>query len=204
MTMCRRQTGYIISLDTYERQFTEDLDAAVYVRGADGVEPAAVERAIDRKLESFPTAVLRDPEAAAQERMATVDNMLGLVSVLLLAATIALLGITNTLALSILERRREIGLLRAVGATRGQIAAMIRWEAAPVAVVGGIVGVALGVVFGWAAVGALGSRFDLNATIPIGRLLAYLMVAGVAGLLAGVLPARRAALIDVLGAIATE
>lgn len=112
------QTGYIISLDTYERQFTEDVDAAVYVRGADGVEPAAVERAIDRKLESFPTAVLRDPEAAAQERMATVDNMLGLVSVLLLlAATIALLGITNTLALSILERRREIGLLRAVGAT---------------------------------------------------------------------------------------
>ena len=66
---------------------------------------------------------------------------------------------------------------------------MIRWEAALVAVLGGIVGVALGVVFGWAAVGALGSRFDLNATIPIGQLLAYLVVAGVAGLLAGVLPA---------------
>jgi putative ABC transport system permease protein len=183
------QTGYITSLETYERQFTEDVDAAVYVRGADGVQPAAVEQAINQKLQSFPTAVLRSPEAAAQERMATVDNMLGLVTVLLLlAATIALLGITNTLALSILERRREVGLLRAVGTTRSQIAAMIRWEAALVAVLGGIVGVALGVMFGWAAVGALGDRFNLTMAIPGGRLLVYLVVAGAAGLLA-----RRAA-----------
>ena len=199
------QTGYLTSLDSYEQHFTEDVDAAVYVRGADGVEPAAVQRAIHHKLEEFPTAVVRDPQAAAQARMATVDNMLGLVTVLLLlAATIALLGITNTLALSILERRREVGLLRAVGATRGQIAAMVRWEAALVAVLGGVVGIALGVAFGWAAVGALGSRFNLALSLPGGRLLAYLAVAGVAGLLAGVLPARRAARLDVLGAIATE
>ncbi len=199
------QTGYLTSLDTYERHFTEDVDAAVYVLAADGAAPAEVQRAIERKLESFPTAVLRDPEAATQQRIATVDNMLGLVTVLLLlAATIALLGITNTLALSILERRREIGLLRAVGATRSQIAAMIRWEALLVAVLGGIVGLTLGVVFGAAAVGALGGRYSITTTVPGGRLLAYLVVAGVAGLLAGVLPARRAARLDVLDAIAAE
>ena len=112
----------------------------------------------------------------------TVDNMLGLVTVLLLlAATIALLGITNTPALSILERRREVGLLRAVGATRGQIATMIRSEALLVAVVGGIAGIALGVIFGWAAVGALGNRYVLVLTVPAARLLAYVAIAGVAG-----------------------
>jgi putative ABC transport system permease protein len=124
--------------------------------------------------------------------------------VLLLAVTIALLGITNTLALSIFERTREVGLLRAVGATRTQIAAMVRWEALLVAVLGGVVCVTLGVVFGWAAVGALGSRASMTLTIPTAQLAVFIGVAAVAGLLAGVLPARRAARLDVLAAISSE
>ena len=79
---------------------------------------------------------------------------------------------------------------------------MIRWEAQLVAVLGGIAGVALGVVFGWAAVGALAARYDLAVAIPAGRLVAFFAGAGVAGLLAGVPPARRTARLDVLGAIA--
>lgn len=199
------RTGYVIGLDTYADHFTEDVDAVVYVRGADGVRPATVERALQRTLDAFPTAAIRDPEAAKADRVATVDQILGLVTVLLLlAVTIALLGITNTLALSVFERTREVGLLRAVGATRSQIAAMVRWEALLVAVLGGVIGVTLGVVFGWAAVGALGSRASMTVAVPTLQLVAYLAVAATAGLLAGVLPARRAAGLDVLTAISTE
>ena len=199
------QTSYIIALDTYTEHFTEDVDAVVYVRAADDVQPAAAERAIEHTLAQFPTAAIRDPEAAKADRVATVDQILGLVTVLLLlAVTIALLGITNTLALSIFERTREVGLLRAVGATRTQIAAMVRWEALLVAVLGGVVGVTLGVVFGWAAVGALGSRASMTLTIPTAQLAVFIGVAAVAGLLAGALPARRAARLDVLAAISAE
>ena len=199
------QTGYIIGLDAYAKHFTEDVDAVVYVQAAADVRPATVEQALHRTLDEFPTAAIRDPEAARQAQLARVNQILGLVTVLLvLAVTIALLGITNTLALSIFERTREIGLLRAVGTTRTQVAAMVRWEALLVAVLGGVVGIALGVVFGWAAVSALGSRASMDVTIPGGQLLVFLAVAAVAGLLAGVLPARRAARLDVLTAIATE
>lgn len=200
------RSDYLIGLDTYAEHFTEDVDAVVYARAAEDVSPATVEAAVARTLDEFPTAAILDPEAARQEQLARVNQILGLVTVLLvLAVTIALLGITNTLALSVFERTREVGLLRAVGATRNQIAAMVRWEALLVAVLGGVVGVALGVVFGWAAVGALGdSRASMAVTIPGGQLLAYLAVAGVAGLLAGVLPARRASRLDVLAAISTD
>jgi putative ABC transport system permease protein len=105
----------------------------------------------------------------------------------------------------VFERMREIGLLRAVGSTRAQVAAMVQREAPLVAVLGVAVGVALGVVFGWAAVGALGdSRASMTVTIPGGQLVVYLTVAAIAGLLAGVLPARRAARLDVLTAISTD
>jgi putative ABC transport system permease protein len=176
------------------------------VQLADGVSAQQGERAIRDALADFPTATVRNLEEARLHRTQQIDLILGLVTVLLLLAVgIALLGITNTLALSIVERTREIGLLRAVGMTRRQVGAMIRWEALLVAVLGGVLGIAFGVAFGWVAVRALANQgTTIQLAVPGIQLLAYLGIAGIAGLLAGVVPARRAANLDVLQAIAFQ
>ncbi len=131
--------------------------------------------------------------------------MLTLVYALLaLAVLIALLGIANTLALSIVERTRELGLLRAVGMARRQARSMIRWESVITAIIGAILGLAIGTFFGWALVSALESEGITELSIPVGLLLLYVLVAGLAGVLAALPPARRAARLNVLEAIATE
>jgi putative ABC transport system permease protein len=199
-------TSFLVGLDTYATHFTEDVDATVMVQLADGVSAQQGERAIRDALADFPTATVRNLEEARLHRTQQIDLILGLVTVLLLLAVgIALLGITNTLALSIVERTREIGLLRAVGMTRRQVGAMIRWEALLVAVLGGVLGIAFGVAFGWVAVRALANQgTTIQLAVPGIQLLAYLGIAGIAGLLAGVVPARRAANLDVLQAIAFQ
>ena len=131
--------------------------------------------------------------------------ILGLITALLgLALIIALFGIVNTLALSIFERTREIGLLRAVGMARRQVRAMVRWEAMLIAVFGAILGIAVGGLFGWAMVSALGPQGIDRLAIPAGQLIGYVIFAGVAGVIAALGPARRAAKLNVLEAITTE
>ncbi|WP_433088059.1 FtsX-like permease family protein [Dactylosporangium sp. CA-052675] len=195
-------TDYIIGLDTYARLYAENVDASVFVRLADGADPAAARRAIEAALAGTPTAQLRDQAEAVAGRTRGVDEILGVTTALLLfTVAIALLGITNTLALSILERTREIGLLRAVGMSRTQLRWMVRGEAVLVAVLAVVIGVALGLGFGAGAVTALGSSTPLAVEVPFGRLALIVAVATVAGLVAGLLPARRAARLDVLDAI---
>jgi putative ABC transport system permease protein len=120
---------------------------------------------------------------------------------LLLAILIALIGITNTLALSVFERTREIGLLRAVGMARRQTRSMVRWEAAVVSVFGALLGLTVGVIFGWAVVTALPDAFVSTLDVPVVTLLIYLAAAGLAGLAAAVIPAWRAGRLNVLDAI---
>nr|BFE60329.1 ABC transporter permease [Dactylosporangium thailandense] len=195
-------TDYIIGLDTYARLYAENVDASVFVRLADGADPAAARRAIEAALAGTPTAQLRDQAEAVAGRTRGVDEILGVTTALLLfTVAIALLGITNTLALSIVERTREIGLLRAVGMSRTQLRWMVRGEAVLVAVLAVVIGVALGLGFGAGAVTALGSTTPLAVEVPFGRIALIVAVATVAGLVAGLLPARRAARLDVLDAI---
>jgi len=195
-------TGYLISLDTYRAHFGEDVDASVLVRFAPGVDPG---RGLDRiraALADFPTAEVRDQAAARAARTRGVDSVLALVTVLLLlAVVIALLGVATTLGLSIVERTREIGLLRAVGMARRQVAWMVRLEAVLVAALGAGAGVGLGLLAGRAATAALSAGVPVPFTVPTGQLLAFLLVAVAGGGLAGMLPARRAARLDVLTAI---
>ena len=136
-----------------------------------------------------------------------VDMMLTIIYALLaLAIIIALMGIANTLSLSIHERTRELGLLRAVGETRAQVRSMVRWESVVIATFGAIGGIGLGMFLGWAlvqGVGAASGGLGVFA-LPVGRLAIVLVVGGAAGVLAGLRPARRAARLDVLRAIATE
>ena len=198
-------TGYVISTDTYARHYSEDVDATVYVALAKGVDATKARSAIAAAVADFPNAQVRDQAEAAAGRAAAIEEVLGLVTVLLgFAVLIALLGITNTLALSIVERTREIGLLRAVGMTRQQLRWMVRAEAALVAAVAVVVGLVLGVGLGVATIAGLSSDTDLVVSVPAGQLVATVVLAVLAGLAAGLLPARRAARLDVLDAIAAQ
>ncbi|WP_446220027.1 FtsX-like permease family protein [Micromonospora sp. IBHARD004] len=197
-------TDYLISLAGYAELYSENVDASLLIRTADGVDRDAAERAVRAALADHPTAELRDQAAAVAARTTTVDQMLGLVTALLmLAVLIALLGITNTLALSITERTAELGLLRAVGMTRRQLGWLVRGEAVLVAALAAVLGLPLGVGFAAATVAALGREAPMALAMPAGRLGLVLAVTLAAGLLAGLLPARRAARLDVLAAIAT-
>jgi putative ABC transport system permease protein len=197
------QTDYIISLDTYTQHYAEDVDASVFIKLRDGVAGDAGHRAITAALADEPTVEVRDQAAAVAGRTHTIDQVLGMVTaLLLLTIAIALLGITNTLALSVFERTREIGLLRAVGMTGRQLRTMVRAEAILIAAVATIVGVVLGTGLGAGAVTLLGRTSQTAVVLPSGQLALIVGATLVAGLVAGLIPARRAARLDLLTAIA--
>ncbi len=140
-----------------------------------------------------------------QAQVASVNELLGLVYALLaLAVLIALIGIVNTLMLSVLERTREIGLLRAVGMRRPQVRAMIRSEAVILATFGALIGIVIGTLIGLALVSALRQQGVTETSVPWLRLVEFLVLAGVLGLVAASWPARRAARLDILAAIAAQ
>ena len=162
---------------------------------------AAIQPITDR----FPTVVAENRVEFRQSQQDQLNSFLAVIFVLLaLSLVIALIGIANTLALSVFERTREIGLLRAVGMTRRQLRRAIRWEAVIIAIFGAILGLILGVIFGVAAVVAIPDTFINTVSIPYGSLVVYLVIAGLAGILAAILPARRAARLNVLDAISHE
>jgi putative ABC transport system permease protein len=196
---------WVVSLETYEENYTEQLDAFVLVKAATGVPIAAVKRAVEDAVAEFPNVQVQDQAAFREQQAGFIDQLLGLVTALLaLAVMIALFGIVNTLGLSIFERRRELGLLRAVGMTRRQVRSMIRWESVIIALLGAVLGITIGVLFGWALQQALASEGVTELAIPSAQLAIYLAFAAVAGVLAAVGPARRAAKLNVLEAISYE
>jgi putative ABC transport system permease protein len=139
------------------------------------------------------------------EAESQIDQALALFTGLLLfAVIIAVLGITNTLTLSIFERTREIGLLRAVGMTRRQVRRMIRWEAVIVATFGALLGVGIGIVLGWAVVRALADEGLGAFSIPVGQVILALVLAAISGVIAAIWPARKASRMNILDAITTE
>jgi len=198
-------SGFLIANDGYAQRFQQVLDHTVLVRGAKGVEVERLRAAVEAVTARYPGIEADDQTEFKERQKGQVDQLLGLVTALLLLAVgIALIGITNTLALSVFERTREIGLLRAVGMTRRQVRAMIRWEALLVSVMGAVLGAAMGALFGWAVVRSLGDDGISELVIPYGQLLGGLVAAGIAGVVAGLLPARRAARLDVLDAVSHD
>jgi putative ABC transport system permease protein len=201
----KQQVGssYLLGLAAYDANFIDRLDGRVLVKRAEGVSPGAARAALERVTADYPTARLQDRTEHKQAQSAELDRDLGLLYVLLaLAVLIALLGIANTLALSVFERTRELGLLRAIGMARRQVRAMVRWESAIIALFGTCLGLVIGLFFSWAMVKAVPDQAAL--TVPTGQLAAGTVVAAVAGVVAAIGPARRAARLDVLAAIATE
>jgi putative ABC transport system permease protein len=198
-------TGYLMSLTTFERNFSETADASVLVKLAPGVDTAAGAAALRTAVRGLPTVDVQDQAGAIAGRVQAIDRVLGLVTVLLLmTVVVAALGIANTLALSVLERTREIGLLRAVGMTRRQLRAMLRGEALLVAAVALLVGTALGTGLAAATVEVLGGTSTVSVQLPLAQLAAVALLACATGLVAAVVPARRAARLDVLRAVAAD
>jgi putative ABC transport system permease protein len=197
--------GYLLALADYERHYVDQVDQVALVKAKPGVSPDASRAAVDRVVKDFPVVQVRDQAEYKQEQSSQINRVLVLFYVLLaLAVVIAVIGIINTLALSVLERVRELGLLRAVGMTRGQLRQMIRWEAVIIAMLGAILGLVVGTFFGWTLVRALHSQGITEFALPVGTLLGFVVAAAIAGVLAAVLPGHRAARIDMLRAITTE
>jgi putative ABC transport system permease protein len=171
---------------------------------ADGADLAEVEAQVDQLARTAGAPTVQTRQEYLDDVAAQVGQVLTVVYVLLaVAVVIALLGIANTLTLSIHERTRELGVLRAVGQSRRQLRSMIRWESAVVATFGALVGIALGTLVGWGLVRAARESMDLGVfSVPVGQMAIIAAVGAVAGVVAAARPARRAARLDVLDALA--
>lgn len=196
---------FAIATTLYASTGADMYDFSIFVRMADGASADAVEASLDQALEPYPMADLQSRQGYIDAQAASIDQFVNLIyGLLALAVIIALFGIANTLSLSVYERTRELGLLRAVGATRGQVRSMIRWESVITALLGAVQGILVGCLLGWAVVLALRDQGFEEFTLPFVTLAFVLVVAIVCGILAATRPARRAARLDVLEAIHSE
>lgn len=178
------------------------VDSTLYVTAAPGADAGAVTAGIDAVIADLPTITAKDQAGFAAEQRAPVDQLLAVIYALLgLAVIIAVLGIVNTLALSVIERSREVGLLRAIGLGRRQLRTMVRLESVAIAVLGAVLGVGLGLVFGVSIQRATADDGIRVLAVPVGQLAVFVLLSALIGVLAAVWPARRAARMDVLGAI---
>ena len=196
---------YVIAEEVFLENISDDQILMVFARLGSGVSLEEGQAAADAALSEFPNVDVNTQSDQIAEAGAQVDQLVALFTGLLsLALVIALLGIANTLALSIVERTREIGLLRAVGMTRRHVRKMVRREAMIIAVFGAILGVLIGSAIGFGVVTSLADDGLGSFSLPAGQLVIWLIVAAVAGLIASLGPARKAARLDVLKAISYE
>jgi putative ABC transport system permease protein len=194
--------SYLVGSAYFLAHFRQPHPGAVLLRtdGSPGVGTA-----VANALAPYADVQVQTRAQFEQAQVASVNQLLGLVYALLaLAVLIALIGIVNTLMLSVLERTGEIGLLRAVGMRRPQVRAMIRSEAVILATFGALIGIVVGTLMGLALVSALRQQGITETSVPWLRLVEFLILAGVLGLVAASWPARRAARLDILAAIAAQ
>jgi putative ABC transport system permease protein len=196
---------YLLPRDQWAPHAPNAADQTVLIKLRPGTDLAAGKAAVERVAAGYGRPEVRDRAQYTDSLTSVLGPGVSVVYVLLvLAIVIALIGIANTLSLSIHERTRELGLLRAVGETRGQVRAMVRWESVLVALLGTVGGLGLGVFLGWALVRAAGQDGTGAFAAPPLQLAIILVVGAVAGVLAGLRPARRAARLNLLAAIASE
>ncbi|NUR82720.1 MAG: FtsX-like permease family protein [Nonomuraea sp.] len=186
----------------FDRLFGKNPDSRVMVNIKDGVDPAAARKLVDAATAAYPTVQVMSSTDLRGQFDDTLDMLLMIVTGLLgLAILISLLGIANTLSLSVHERTRESALLRALGLTRPQLRRMLSVEALVLGLIGALVGVVLGTAFGWAAMRTMIDGASFSA--PVWQIALFVVLSGLAGVLAAVLPARRAARASIVGSLAT-
>ena len=178
--------------------------SSVLIKTDQGASVPAVQKNVTKALAAFPEARARSQQELKDENADQINQLLGLFYALLaMSVIISAFGIVNTLTLSIFERTRELGLLRAVGMTRRDVRRMIRYESVITAVFGALLGLVLGIFFGFVVIQALESE-GITFSLPIGQIVSLLIFAMVVGVVAAIFPARRASRLDVLRAIAYE
>ena len=193
---------YSVSLATFNANADSHVDDYVFVNKAPGVSAAKARAAINKVLAAYPTAKLQTGPQFAADASKGIGQLLNLVEALLaLAVLIALFGVMNTLALSVHERTRELGLLRAIGMDRRQVRAAVRYEAVTVSLFGTLTGLVVGVGSSVALMHALRGQGLDKLSVPAIPLLAVLVIGGLAGVLCATVPARRASRVNVLQAL---
>ncbi len=196
--------GFLLSLRDFEANYTDQQDVRVLVSAAPGVTVERARAVIEEVAAAFPNARVDDRAGYVAEIKGALDIVLALVAILLgLAVIIAVLGIVNTLALSVVERTRELGLLRAVGMSRRQLRAMIRWESVNIALIGGVLGVAVGMQIGVTISNSLGDVITRSRSRGLGSACSWCSPCWRAWRPPWC-PARRAARLDVLAAVSDE
>jgi putative ABC transport system permease protein len=196
---------YFLGMSAYQANFTNQYDQLVYVKKAPGVSTAAALAAIKTVTKDYPGVTVQSQAQYTAQFTQVINTLLNLIYVLLLLAVIiALLGIGNTIALSIYERIREIGLFRAVGMTRSQLRSTIRLESVVIALQGTALGLLIGVLFGWAITHAMNLFGTGVVSIPYRTLVEVVILAAIGGVVTAIRPARRAAKLNILRAIVTE
>lgn len=196
---------FYTGMDVYERLVPENLrtTSIMLASAAEGVSTDEVLAAVTDELTDIPIAMVQSKQQYIDVQTGGIDQLLSIIYALLgLALVIAVLGIVNTLALSVIERRTEIGMLRAVGMQRSQIRRTINLESTQIAVFGALIGAAVGVYLGWAFVTVLADSGLTETTIPWGSIVVVLASSAVVGVLASLWPAHRAAKTGPLEAIA--
>jgi len=190
-----------ISQATFDRSYDQPQNLFSIVRTRGG-ETDANRRAIEQALGSFPNAKVQTRSEFIDNQISGLSSLLNVLYVLLaLSIVVSVFGIVNTLVLSVFERTREIGMLRAIGMTRRQVRRMIRQESVIVSLIGAVTGIALGIVLG----GLLVSRVDFIVfSLPLGSLVTFAVASIVVGIVAAILPARRAAKLNPLEALSYE
>jgi putative ABC transport system permease protein len=194
--------SYLVSAGFFTSHFASQPPAALLLQTNGS---GTVNDAVTSALAAYPNVQVQTRAQFEQTQTAAVNQLVGLVYALLaLAVLIALIGIVNTLMLSVFERTREIGLLRAVGMKRRQVKTMIRSEAVILAIFGAIIGIIIGTGMGIALVSSLKQQGITDTVVPVSRLVVFLLLAALLGLIAASWPARRAARLDILNAIAAQ
>ncbi len=191
--------------DTFAGTSLSNTAGFVSLTRAPNVTDAAFRTAVDERVKAYGIGELQDRGQFIDSRAALVDQSLAFVyGLLALSIVIAVFGIVLTLLLAVYERRRETGLLRAVGMTRAQVRTTVRWESVLTSVYGAVVGVVMGLVLGYVVIAALRDQGLTKYSVPVATIAAILLIAFVVGVVAAVVPAWRATKLDILQAIATE
>jgi putative ABC transport system permease protein len=196
---------WLVDVEAFDGRVADQFDRQVFVLTTAGSTAADSRVDIEAALTGWPNAEIQDQAEFKESITAEIDMMLNLIyGLLALAVVIALIGIANTLALSVHERTRELGLLRAIGMHRGQVRSAVRWESLLIAALGAVLGTVLAIGGAWGIVQALDDEGVTTLTLPYLQLAIITGAAGLAGVLAATAPARRAASLDILRAIAAE
>ncbi|MGX9883435.1 ABC transporter permease [Streptomyces sp. NPDC002276] len=198
-------SGIMLDNATLSPHQTDPADMQILVKTADGASSSTKDK-LEKALGSNPAVKVQDKKDLSNSIAQIFTLILNMVyGLLAMAVIVAVLGVINTLAMSVFERSQEIGMLRAIGLDRKGIKRMVRLESLVISLFGGVLGIGLGVFFGWAAgelIGAKMSTYEL--VIPWARMALFLLLAGTVGVLAALWPARRAAKLNMLSAIKSE